>query len=288
MIAMRLIDGGLSTELERIGAQVIGELWTGQALLDDNKLVEQAHRNFVSAGAEVVISASYQISRQGFQEVGLSSSHADSALEKSIQVARAAVENSTCLVAASIGPYGAVLHDGSEYRGDYKASQAQLEDFHFERLTVLLKASPDLLAIETIPNVMESKALAVVLAKVDVPFWISFTASSGSLMRSGENIVEAAEAITGLNSLIAAGVNCVEAKHVESLTKAINKTTGVPAIAYPNGGGEWDSDSGSWSNKTNKALSDWVPVWRDSPIEWIGGCCGIDATEISNMRLALQ
>ena len=285
---MRLIDGGLSTELERIGARFEGDLWTGQALLDNNKLVEQAHRNYVSSGAEVITSASYQLSRRGFQELGMSSSEADQALKTSIQVARAAVENSPCLVAASVGPYAAVLHDGSEYRGEYNVSQSQLEDFHFERLTVLLSANPDLLAIETIPNVIESKALAVVLEKVEIPFWISFTASSGVTMWSGEHIEEAAGAIAGLKNLVAAGVNCVDASYVESLTNSIHKITSVPAIAYPNGGGTWDSTSGTWSETTERPLADWIPIWQDSPIEWIGGCCGVDALEISKVRLALQ
>lgn len=285
---MRLIDGGLSTELERIGAEVHGELWTGHALLDNKESVEAAHKNFIASGAEVITSASYQLSRQGFQEIGMSASDADRALVSSIETARAAADHSPCQVAASIGPLGAVLHDGSEYLGHYKVSQAQLEDFHFERIQVLVAAKPDLFAVETIPNVLEAKALATVLKAVEIPFWISFTASSETTMWSGEHIQEAAEVIAGLKNLVAAGVNCVDAKYVESLTISINKVTGVPAIAYPNGGGKWDSNSGTWSDKSNKSLADWIPVWQDTPIEWVGGCCGIDSLEISNLRTALN
>ncbi|CAB4627412.1 unannotated protein [freshwater metagenome] len=285
---MRLIDGGLSTELERIGAQFRGELWTGQALLNSPELVETAHSNFVSSGAEVVITASYQLSRQGFQEIGMSSNDADRALIASIEVARAAVGQSHCQVAASVGPYAAVLHDGSEFRGDYKVSQAQLEDFHFERLEVLLSAKPDLLAVETIPNVVETKALAVVLESVEIPYWISFTASSGTHLRSGEHIESAAEAIAGLKNLFSAGVNCLEAKHVATLTQAINKVTGIPGIAYPNFGGTWDSLSQTWSENTDNSFSEWMKIWADTPIEWIGGCCSTDATHIADLRNHLK
>jgi homocysteine S-methyltransferase len=284
---MRLIDGGLSTELERIGTQFHGELWTGHALLDNEASVQAAHRNFVDSGAEVVTSASYQLSRQGFQEIGLTPDEADRALQASIEIARAAVAQSACMVAASVGPYGAVLHDGSEYRGQYEVSQAQLEDFHFERIEVLLASKPDLLAVETIPNVLETKALANVLKNFAIPFWFSFTASSESTMWSGENIQEAAGVISGLENLVAAGVNCVDAKHVAALTKSIHSVTGAPAIAYPNGGGKWDSDSGTWSDKSDRSLAEWIPIWRDTPIEWVGGCCGVDSKEISQLNSAL-
>jgi homocysteine S-methyltransferase len=285
---MRLIDGGLSTELERIGTKFHGELWTGHALLDARSSVQEAHRNFVDSGAEVITTASYQLSRQGFKEIGLTQSDADQALKASIETARAAVAESDSMVAASVGPYGAVLHDGSEYKGAYKVSQAELEDFHFERIEVLLSAKPDLLAVETIPNILEAKALANVLKSVGIPFWISFTASSETKMWSGENIQEAAGVISGLENLVAAGVNCVDARYVSALTKAINAVTGVPAIAYPNGGGMWNSETGTWSDRSNHSLPDWIPIWRDAPIEWVGGCCGISSVEISKLHLALQ
>jgi homocysteine S-methyltransferase len=138
-LAVHLIDGGLSTELERLGAKIQGELWTGRALLEAPAVVAEAHRAFALAGAEVVISSSYQLSRQGFEEIGLTAADADEALRQSIRVAKDAVAGTGAKVAASIGPYGAVLHDGSEYRGDYKVSQAELEAFHAERLAVLLE-----------------------------------------------------------------------------------------------------------------------------------------------------
>ena len=284
---MYLIDGGLSTELESIGAHFDGELWTGHALLNDPNLVKLAHKNFVDAGAEVIITSSYQLSRAGFQEIGLSATDADRALEESVELAKSAVLGSTCRVAASIGPYGAILHDGSEFRGDYKVSQAQLEDFHFERLEVILAFKPDMLAVETIPNVIETKALANVLKNVSLPAWFSFTAASGSTMWSGEHIEDAATEIAGLANLVAAGVNCLKPIHVAELTRKINAITGLPAIAYPNDGGKWDPETNTWYGQDSKSLVDWIPEWKDTAIEWVGGCCGINANEIARVKLAL-
>ena len=284
---MHLIDGGLSTELERLGARITGELWTGHTLLSNPELVTQAHRNFVDAGAEIIITASYQLSRQGFEEVGLTSSDADYALTRSVELGRQAVAGTTAKVAASVGPYGAVLHDGSEYRGDYTVSQAQLEDFHFERLKVLLHAKPDLLAVETIPNVLEAKALAQVLSRVEIPFWVAFTSGSEEKLWSGEYIESAAEALLGLENLIAVGVNCVDPEIVLGATNRIHQVTGLPTIAYPNCGGIWNAAKDAWVGGSRKELADWLPTWKDSSIEYIGGCCGTDANDIAKLKEAL-
>lgn len=285
---MHLIDGGLSTELERLGARISGELWTGRTLLTDPELVKQAHVNFVAAGAEIIITSSYQLSRQGFEEIGLASIDADKALRKSVELAKQAVSGSSAQVAASIGPYGAVLHDGSEYRGDYSISQNQLEYFHYQRLEVILSAKPDLLAIETIPNVLEAKALANVLSEVNLPFWISFTAATEEKLWSGEFIEDAAASIAGLSNLIAVGLNCVDPEIVLEGAKRINAVTGKPAIAYPNCGGIWDAAKDSWVGGSRKELVDWLPLWQSSPIEYLGGCCGTDATDIAKLHEALS
>lgn len=285
---MHLIDGGLSTELERLGAVIEGELWTGKTLLQDPQLVQQAHRNFVEAGAEIIITASYQISRQGFEEIGLKAEDAVNALRNSVAIAFQATAGTSCKVAASVGPFGAVLHDGSEYRGDYKVSQNQLEDFHAERMEVLLSAKPDLLAVETIPNILEAKALRNVLQDVRIPFWFSFTAGEKTKLWSGEPIEEAAGVISGLENLIAAGVNCVDPELVLPLVTSINRVTQIPSIAYPNCGGLWDTATNQWLGAHRRKLVEWLEIWKDSPIEWIGGCCGTDSKDISELRRAID
>ncbi|MFM8927067.1 MAG: homocysteine S-methyltransferase [Rhodoluna sp.] len=285
---MHLIDGGLSTELERLGARIEGELWTGRTLITEPELVKKAHQNFVAAGAEIIITSSYQLSRQGFREIGLTDSDADAALTKSVEIAREASISSSVQVAASVGPYGAVLHDGSEYRGDYKVSQSQLEDFHFERLEILLAANPDLLAVETIPNILEARALVSVLSEVKLPFWISFTSATAEKLWSGEYIEDAAEVVANLNNLLAVGLNCVDPEVVINAVTRINSVTGLPAIAYPNCGGVWDAPKDAWVGGTRKSLVDWLPAWLDSPLEYLGGCCGTDSLEIKKLHQALE
>ena len=159
--------------------------------------------------------------------------------------------------------------------------------FRFERLEVILAFKPDMLAVETIPNVIETKALANVLKNVALPAWFSFTAASGSKMWSGEHIEDAATEIAGLANLVAAGVNCLKPIHVAELTRKINAITGLPAIAYPNDGGKWDPETNTWYGQDSKSLVDWIPEWKDTAIEWVGGCCGINANEIARVKLAL-
>ena len=286
-MSVHLIDGGLSTELERLGAQIQGELWTGRALLEDPTKVAEAHRAFALAGAEVVISSSYQISRQGFLEIGLTADDADEALRQSIRVAREAVAGTGAKVAASIGPYGAVLHDGSEYLGVYQVTQDELERFHAERLSVLLEENPDFLAVETIPNVVEAKALANVLKAVETPKWFSFTAGSSERLWSGEPIEEAVVEIASLPNLVAVGFNCVAPELVAGLAERIKPLIDTEIIAYPNRGGTWDSAAGVWLGNAPRELTEWLTEWQAAGVSWVGGCCSTDSRDIASLKSAL-
>lgn len=286
-MTVHVIDGGLSTELERLGAKIQGELWTGRALLEDPAVVAEAHRAFALAGAEVVISSSYQLSRQGFEEIGLTAADADEALRQSIRVAKNAVAGTGAKIAASIGPYGAVLHDGSEYRGVYAVGQAELEKFHAERLAVLLEESPDFLAIETIPNVVEAKALAQVLKNVDVPKWFSFTAGSSELLWSDEKVEDAVREIAELPNLVAVGFNCVAPELVAGLAQRIKPLINAEIIAYPNRGGTWDSAAGIWLGNEPRELASWLEEWTAAGVTWVGGCCSTDSRDIASVKDAL-
>lgn len=284
-----IIDGGLSTQLERQGCDVHGHLWTAHALLDQPAEVEAAHRAFVDAGADIIISASYQVSRQGFAELGRDEHDADDALRASIQVARSATEGTAALVAASVGPYGAVLHDGSEYRGRYGLTHRRLVDFHRARLDVLVSAGPDLLAVETIPDADEASALAEVLDDYpDIPAWMTFSAPDDAHVWSGHSIEDAASAVTG--SVSAVGINCTDPSHVEGLLTRLGAVTSLPLVAYPNVGGSWDAASGEWSTGLGDEDAMWSPMqrWRARGAQYIGGCCGTDARSIRRLAASLR
>lgn len=281
-----LLDGGLSTQLERLGHVLDHPLWTARALLDDPRAVIAAHRAFVDAGARVITTASYQISRAGFVAVARSAREADDALTASIDAARQAADGHDVLVAASVGPYGAITHDGAEYRGRYGLSHDELMTFHGERLEVLLAAEPDLFAIETIPDVDELVALMEVLPD-ETPAWVSVTSADGEHVRAGQSIDEVAAVIARHDNVVAVGVNCSDPDVVAPMLTRLRRHTSLPLIAYPNAGGSWDSATGTWvPPRTMPAIA--VHEWTAAGASIVGGCCGTDASDIAAMREAIS
>lgn len=287
-----VVDGGLSTQLERRGHDVAGPLWTGRVLLTDPGAVTGAHEDFVRAGADVVITASYQVSRAGFAEAGLAAAAADDALVASVQAARAATTGTSVRVAASVGPYGAILHDGSEYRGNYGLSTARLAEFHAERLAVLAAAGPDLLAVETIPDVQEAEALVEVLAgHPGIPAWLTFSAADDRTVCAGQAIEEAVAVAASCPQVVAVGVNCTDPRHVRGLVARIGAVTDLPVVVYPNAGGSWDPSSGTWSDVADPAAAfdpGIVQAWRSAGAAAIGGCCGTDARSVAVIARTLR
>jgi homocysteine S-methyltransferase len=282
-----VIDGGLSTQLEVQGCRLGSSLWTGQVLLDDPELIEAAHMAYLDAGVGVLITSSYQLSRQGFSALGLSSDQADNALSESVDVAKRARGDGDVLVAASVGPYGAVLHDGSEYEGNYGLSVDELVAFHAERLEVLVDAEPDLLAIETIPDAVEASAL--VQALKNFPYargWMSFTLGPDGKLWAGQTLTEAVQIALSSPQIIAVGVNCLDPELVASALKEMRDLTDLPLVVYANGGGTWNAEAGVWEDSSSKHVSEYVELWAEYGPALIGGCCGTQVADIA--RVAAQ
>lgn len=279
-----LIDGGLSTQLEAMGHDLDDPLWTARVLIERPEVVTAAHRAFHTAGAQVAITASYQVSREGFRAVGLTDADADAALRASVSAARQA----GCeIVAASVGPYGAITHDGAEYRGRYGRSIDELASFHAERIAVLVDAGPDLLAVETIPDAEEMAAIAQVLqSHPDVPVWCAFTAADGATLCAGHAIEDAVRIATACPSVMAVGINCTGPEHVPELIVRIAATTRLPVIAYPNAGGTWDAASGTWTEPSTEIAE--VGTWLEAGAHIVGGCCGTDAVAIATFAQGLS
>lgn len=281
-----LLDGGLSTQLEVMGYQLHDPLWTARALLDDPTSVVAAHRAFIDAGAKILITASYQISRAGFINVGLTQDDADRALVASVDAARTAALGTDVLIAASIGPYGAISADGAEYRGNYGLTRSELSAFHLERIKILADSGADLLAVETIPDLLEAEAIADVLP-MDLPAWVCFTAADASQVRAGQRIEDVAAAVAQHPAVRAIGINCTEPEFVTPLLQKIRTVTSLPLIAYPNVGGSWDSVTSSWIGKRHD-LAGLVQEWSTMGAVFIGGCCGSSAADISRIGSALS
>jgi homocysteine S-methyltransferase len=287
---VRILDGGLASELERRGADLSDPLWSARVLLEDPDLIRSVHEDYLTAGAEVLISASYQASVEGFQRHGLSRDAALALIRRSVVLAReAAAARAGTQVAGSIGPYGAALADGSEYRGHYGVTPHRLADFHRLRLEALVEAEPDLLAVETCPSPAEAALVLRLLEDLPaVPVWVSYSCRDGGHVGEGQTIEDAVRAVDGHPRLMAVGVNCVAPAHVEELLGRMRDTTDLPLVVYPNAGERWDATARRWvgpSRPFDPATD--APRWRDAGAAFIGGCCRTTPATIAALRQAL-
>lgn len=289
-----VLDGGLSTALEALGADLGSALWTARLLSDAPQLVVDAHRAFFDAGAEVAIAASYQASVPGLVAAGFDEHEATRLITSSVALARRARDEAAgassgdgrrLLVAASVGPYGAVLADGSEYRGRYGLSDRELRDFHAPRLELLASTGPDLLAVETIPDVDEARVLVPLLDEIGIPAWLTYSVREGRTS-AGQSLTEAYDALAGSTSLVAAGVNCSQPDEVLGAVRASVGATGLPAVAYPNKGGRWDSATRTWEGPSGLDIG-LVEAWVGAGARYVGGCCGTGPEDIAALAAAL-
>ena len=296
-----ILDGALATELERRGANLNDALWSARILLEDPDLIRQVHYDYLVAGADVITTASYQATFEGFARRGLDRQQAAELMRLSVHLAREARDafwaepaNRTGrvrpLVAASVGPYGAYLADGSEYRGDYGLSAAQLMDFHRSRMAVLAAGGADLLACETIPCQIEGAALLALLAAFpDMPAWLSFSCRSGEEVSDGGLFAACAALADRSEQVVAVGVNCTAPRYVEDLLGSARSATQKPLLCYPNSGEAWDPRNNCWIGTTG--VTDFhTPAqrWHTAGATLIGGCCRTTPEDIRDMREALS
>jgi homocysteine S-methyltransferase len=273
-----ILDGGLASELERHGANLDDPLWSGKALLETPELVERVSYEYFEAGADVAVSASYQLTIPGLVEKGCTRAEAEGVLRQSVAVVRRAAARSGragLLVAASIGPYGAYLHDGSEYRGDYALTRREFQDFHRERLAILIACEPDVVAFETLPNALEAVALAELLTEFPgVTAWLSFSCRDGAHIWDGTALREAVAAVAGVPQIAAIGVNCTAPRFVSELLEEAAGVTTKPLVAYPNSGECYLPETGTWGHSSElESISSAAADWYRRGARLIGGCC---------------
>jgi len=287
------VDGGLASELQARGHDLSGRLWSARVLIDDPAEIVAVHASYIAAGAQVTISSSYQCSRLALELAGRDPATADVLLRRSIELARAATAAAgrpEVLVAASVGPYGAALADGSEYRGHYGVSHADLVAFHAGRLGVLAECGPDLFAVETIPDAVEATAVAQALAEhPGIPAWITFSCADAATTCGGDDFAGAVAALAGAPTVVAVGVNCTAPEHVLGLLQRAAQVSDLPLVAYPNAGRTWDAAARSWTG----VGADVVPAavveqWLDAGAAMIGGCCGLGPQAVAVIAGMLQ
>ncbi len=280
-----VLDGGLATLLERHGHDLGSDLWSARLLRDDPGAIETAHREFFAAGAEVAISASYQVSFEGFAAAGLDRDDTRRLLRESVALAGRARDETAPegWVAASVGPYGAVLADGSEYRGDYDLDVRGLRSFHRPRLAVLAEAGADVLAIETIPCLAEVEAVLAELAGTGHPAWLSLS-TVGGRTRAGERVGEAFAMAADVPEVLAVGVNCCAP--VDVTTALASTLPAMPGVAYPNSGQGWNAETRSWTGGGAFDAED-VRSWVSDGARLVGGCCRVVPEDIAALAAAL-
>lgn len=293
-----VVDGGLITQLKTQGFELDGVLWSAKLLHTNPQALVDAHKAYLEAGAEIIISASYQASRPGFHQVGIDADEADELIASSVTLARRAVDEFMAehpdtyerYVAASVGPYGAVLNDGSEYRGKYGVPRTILRDFHAVRLNVLDAAGADLLACETIPSAEEAIVLGELLANASTPAWMTFSCRDGEHLCGGARIDDVAKELDLLGTLMALGVNCTPPQYVTSLIGSLRRAVpNIPIVVYPNSGESFVAGDNRWEGE--RSLDDIVGYareWHDAGATLIGGCCRVGAEEIQALSRAFR
>lgn len=283
-----VLDGGLSNQLQSAGHDLSDTLWTARLLRADPAAIVDAHLAYFEAGASVAITASYQVSFSGLARHGVSDRETTRLLRDSVALAREAGQRYSTRaperplwIAASIGPYGASLADGSEYRGRYGLSAKELESFHRPRMELLAEAGPDLLAVETIPDLDEAAVLLRIASDLGVPLWLSYTAD-GRATRAGQPLEEAFALTAGVPEVVAVGINCSAPADVSAAVEIAAEVSGKPVVAYPNSGEVWNAAGRRWTGQPSLDAAD-VRAWIAGGARLIGGCCRVGPAEITEL-----
>ncbi|MGU9933101.1 homocysteine S-methyltransferase [Enterobacter asburiae] len=290
-----VLDGAMATELEARGCNLADSLWSAKVLVENPELIREVHLDYYRAGAQVAITASYQATPAGFAARGLDEAQSRSLIGKSVELARKAreaylAENThagTLLVAGSVGPYGAYLADGSEYRGDYVRSAGEFTAFHRPRVEALLDAGADLLACETLPSFVEIKALAALLAEYPrARAWFSFTLRDSEHLSDGTPLREVISALANSPQIVALGINCIALENTTAALKHLQSLTSLPLVVYPNSGEHYDAVTKTWHHhgEACETLAGYLPQWLEVGAKLIGGCCRTTPKDIAELN----
>ena len=293
-----ILDGALATELEARGCNLADALWSAKVLVENPELIYQVHHDYFAAGAHVAITASYQATPQGFAARGLNEAQALALIAQSVQLAQRARDDyrassastAPLLVAGSVGPYGAFLANGAEYRGDYALPEEEMKAFHRPRVQALLEAGVDLLACETLPSFAEAQAVVSLLAEFpQSSAWFSFTLRDAHHISDGTPLSKVAELVNAAPQVVAIGINCVALESVTPALRNLQAQSDKPLLVYPNSGEQYDASSKTWhSAPSGCTLHDKFAEWQQAGARLIGGCCRTTPQDIAAIAACCQ
>jgi homocysteine S-methyltransferase len=302
LTGLHTLDGGLATELERAGCDLASPLWSGEVLRTSPERVLAVHRSYLEAGADCLLTASYQLSATGFREIGLTADDARKAIQQSVALAEqarreyaqaeltAGRKQRRIWIAGSLGAYGAALHNGAEFHGNYDISHAELVAFHAERIEAMHETNADFLAFETIPSLAEAEAILEALVRFpDLAAYISFTCHDDGHTGHGEPIEDCARLLDPASNIIAIGINCTAPRHILPLLRKIRATSSKRIAVYPNSGETWVAETRSWTGSSDpESFSALAVAWRTAGADWIGGCCRTGPQHIRAVAQTMQ
>ncbi|MCG8710510.1 homocysteine S-methyltransferase [Brenneria sp. 4F2] len=289
-----VLDGALATELEARGCDLADPLWSAKILIEQPSLIYQVHLDYFNAGAQCATTASYQATPQGLMARGLDQRQALALIGESVRLAaqardayrRTHPESGPLLIAGSVGPYGAYLADGSEYRGDYALPPSAMMAFHRPRIAALLDAGVDILACETLPSFGEIKALVALLAAFPRALaWFSFTLRDSRHLSDGTPLQDVLSVLNRCPQVVAVGINCIAPQKVTAALAQLAAATSLPLVVYPNAGGHYDALGKTWIHHDDGAgfLAAHLPAWRAAGAKLIGGCCRTTPADIADI-----
>lgn len=290
-----LLDGAMATELEARGCDLADSLWSAKVLMENPQLIYDVHLDYFRAGALVAITASYQATPEGFAARGLDEAQSRALIARSVELARQArdayrAENPAAkglLIAGSVGPYGAYLADGSEYRGDYQRSAQVFQNFHRPRIEALLEAGADLLACETLPSFDEIRALAQLLVEYPVAqAWFSFTLRDSQHLSDGTPLRDVLAFLADYPQILAVGINCIALENTVDALSYLHSQTSLPLVVYPNSGEHYDAVTKTWHHhgEACATLEGYLPQWLAAGAKLIGGCCRTSPKDIAALK----
>jgi homocysteine S-methyltransferase len=292
LLNVRILDGGMATELEKLGCDLSGPLWSAHVLREQPEKIEAVHQSYIEAGADIILTASYQVSAEAYAEIGLSPEDAAASLRESVRLAekaRARHPERRILIAASLGPYGAALHNGAEYHGNYQIPFDDLISFHGRRLAVLAETNADIVAFETVPSLEEARAVVAALEQYpEIAAWVSFSCRDAWQTAHGEAISNCGNFLNSVPQVVAIGINCTAPAFVTPLIRILKASTTKPIVVYPNSGEGWDAQTRTWTGKADPSeFGVLAEEWRQAGAQIIGGCCRTGPEHIAGIRTAL-